>query len=324
MSRSSSVDQIFVPAESKESSRRAFLKGSLSCAAFAAGFVPSARALAQAFSLTDLRTPIVNPLDMYLYTVHMPPEFPSTWDFGFHGAPAIPSGFFGSGSDPWIGSIACVGQPLDPQGLVATADLVVRHESVNWISNPVAGYGPREIPSNLRIRCDMKQLSERGTEPVVVTYDNGQRQEIWDVVVRIAKEHPGGGIIDVTWLNGAGNSGLCDIEIAVKVDFTFTQRAAAGAAGRQVFLSSGIEWLSETNHPFVRRADTAISQRFALSTGAQGNFVPAVRDLGGSHIEARACSKNDRVNHSFTLAPKTQQTNPGFLESIKQIPPRKE
>lgn len=296
----------------------------MSCAAFAAGFVPSARAFAQAASLLELRTPIVSPLDMYLYTVHMPPEYPSTWDFGFHGAPAIPAGFFGTGSDPWIGTVACVGIPLDPQGQVPTADLMVRHEAVDWTTNPIAGYGPREIPKNFRFRCDMKQLSERGTEPVVVTYDNGRRQETWDVVVRIAKEHPGGGMIDITWLNATGNNGLCDIEIAVKVDFTFTQRLVGAATGRQVFLSSGIEWLSETNHPFARRADTMISQKFALSAGAHGNFIPAVRDLGGQQVEARACSKNERVSHSFSLAPQIQQNTPGILDTVKQMPLRKE
>jgi hypothetical protein len=320
---SSNANEIVVPAESANASRRGFLKGSLSCAAFAAGFVPSARAFAQAVSLAELRRPINRALQMWLYTIHMPPEFPSTWDFGFHGAPAIPAGFFGSGSDPWIGTIACVGIPLEPQGAVPTADLVVRHEALDWVPNPVSSYGPREIPNTFRIRCEMQQLSERGLEPVLVTYNSGQRQETWDVVVTISKEHPGGGLIDITWLSPTGNSGLCDIEIAVKVDFTFTLRTPGGP-GRQVGLASGIEWLSETNHPFARTADATISQRFLLSPGAQNNFLPAVRDLAGGQVEARACSKNATVSHSFSLAPRTQQPQPGVIDTFKQIPIRRE
>jgi hypothetical protein len=93
---------------------------------------------------------------------------------------------------------------------------------VEWIPNPEKRFGPAEIPQKFTLRCEMVQLSERGTEPITVTYDGGNRPEQWDVVVKLAKNHPGGGRIEITHINSDGNGGLADIEIAVKVAFQFS------------------------------------------------------------------------------------------------------
>jgi hypothetical protein len=301
-------------------SRRALLSSLPAFAGLLGGYVPSERAFAQALTAAELRTEITNPLEMWLYTLDMPPEFPSTWAFGYEGAPAIPGGFFDTNSDPWVGTIRCVGVPLEPQGHTPTADLVVRHEAVEWIPNPNLQYGPREIPKTFRIRCDMMKLHERMPDPIVVTYGNGQHQDLWNVVVTISKKHPGGGHIDIAWLNEDGSGGLCNIEIAVKVDFTFTNLTNQ----RQVVLSSKIEWLSETNHNFARFATPAASRLFNISPGADGRFIPSSRILSGEIVPTASKSCSSTVAHSFALAPLLLPAVPGSLLQILQFPQRKE
>src|SRR5262249_50903996 len=139
--------------------------------------------------LADLRRPMVNARQMPLYTIHMEPELGSTWLIGSAGAPPIPAGFFGPDSDPWSGPISCVGIPLAPTGPAPTADLVVQHEALEWIPNPETRYGPREIPKQFSLRCQMAQLHERVIEPLTVTYAGGKRTERWDVEVTLAKDH---------------------------------------------------------------------------------------------------------------------------------------
>jgi hypothetical protein len=285
------------------------------------GWTPSDKDKEFSLKAYDVRSPIVRPLDNWLYTIHMPSEYPSSWLFGFDNAPAIPSDFFGIGSDPWIGAISCVGVPLDSKGPNPTADLVVRHETIDWIPNPNGAAGPPEIPRNPRFRCEMHQLSERSAEPLSVTYDQGKRTERWDVAVRLAKHHPGGGHVDIQWINADGNGGLCDIEIAVKVDFTFTLQSPDGGK-KQLMLTSPVEWLSETNHSFLRRADAAMKSRFVISPSADGNFIPAAANLGPVLEGRGACSKNRQVAHSFTLAPQQVTGEWGTSSVIRRFPPR--
>lgn len=266
---------------------------------------------------------MVNPREMPLYTIHMEPEFGSTWQIGIGDAPPIPAGFFGQGSDPWVGPISCVGIPLDPSGDAPTADLVVQHEAIEWIPNPEKRFGPREIPKSYRLRCQMVRLHERAIQPLTVTYDSGKYSEKWDVEVTLAKEHPGGGMIEITKINPDGNGGFADIEIAVKVDFTFKQQKT----GEIVSFTSRIEWLSETDHEFTRWADPATLSQFHIPQTAQGNFIPASRSAGVNIDAVAKCSKNATVIHSFTLAP-TRETIAnvphGTLPHVRQFAPRRE
>ncbi len=202
------------------------------------------------------------------------------------------------------------------------ADLIVRHEQIEWIPNPETRYGPREIPKNFKIRCAMVKLHEKGTKPLVVTYDNGKRSESWDVEVNLAKNHPGGGMITITWVSPDGNSGLANIEIAVKVEFTFTQQGT----GKVLKVTSPTEWLSETGHEWTRYADAAAMKMFYIPKESQGNFIPASRYLGGSFQPLGKCSQNNQVKHSFTLAPtmETLKGAPaGMMPLIDRIPLRK-
>ena len=266
----------------------------------------------------ELRRPMKDTVDLPLYTIHMGPEFPSTWDFGWV-SPPLPAGIFGSGSDPWSGSISCVGDPLDPKGAAPTADLVVRHEKIRWVRNKESRFGPPEVPESYQLRCQMVQLSELGTEPVTVTYNGGQRPEKWNVRVELAKRHPGGGMIYITHLHNDGNGGLVNVEIAVKVSFVFSR------SGEEVVVDSGIEWLSETNLNFVRWAEPQMSERFFIPEESAGNFIPATANLGGRTQLRAACSKNRAVAHSFILAPVRSEVKGewGTFGDVWQFPERK-
>ncbi len=267
---------------------------------------------------SNLRRPMEDPVDMPLYTIHMAPEFPSTWDFG-RTSPPLPAGFFGPGSDPWSGSISCVGDPFDPEGVAPTADLIVRHEKIRWVRNKENRFGPPEIPAKYQLRCDMVELSEIGTEPATVTYDGGKRSEKWDVRIELAKRHPGGGLIYITHINQDGNGGFADIEIAVKVAFIFSR------GGEEVVAESAVEWLSETNHSFVRWLSPQMAERFFISPESEGNFIPATGIIeGGNWVRVgKSCARS--VTHSFILPPKRDEIQGawGTFADIWQFPERK-
>jgi hypothetical protein len=267
---------------------------------------------------SELRREMKDTVDVPLYTIHMEPEFPSTWLFG-GASPSLPAGLFGPGSDPWSGAISCIGDPFDKEGKAPTADLVVRHEKLRWIPNKESRFGAREVPEKFQLRCQMVKLSEVGTQPVTVTYNGGKRSETWNVRVELSKKHPGGGMIYITHVNPDGNGGLADIEIAVKVAFVFSRN------GTEVVAESGVEWLSETDHSFARWLDPKSSERFYLPSESVGSFIPATRFLNGEASAKGGCSKNDAVTHSFVLAPKSNEIKGdwGTFADIWQFPKRK-
>ena len=228
-------------------------------------------------------------------------------------------GLFGPGSDPWSGSISCVGDPLNKTGEAPTADLVVRRERLRWVANDESRFGPPQVPEKYQLRCEMVALSEIGTEAITVTYDQGKRPEQWDVRVELAKRHPGGGMIYITHVNPDGNGGLADIEIAVKVAFIFSHD------GEEVVAESRVEWLSETNHSFARWLDSKTTDRFYVPQYSVGSFIPAMAPVGGQTVTSAACSKNSAVAHSFILPPRRDELTDkwGTFRDVWQLPERR-
>lgn len=268
---------------------------------------------------SELRRPMVDTVDMPLFTLHMEPELPSTWLFGLN-SKSLPAGLFGHGSDPWSGGISCIGDPFDKKGKAPTADLIVRHERLKWVPNKETRFGAAEIPEKFQLRCQMVRLSEVGTQPITVTYDSGKRAEKWDVRVDLAKKHPGGGMIYITHINPDGNGGLCDIEICVKVAFIFSRKE------EEIVVESGIEWLSETNHEFVRWIDPKLAEKFYIPEESNGSFIPTVASIGGRQEVVGKCSKNSRVAHSFMLPPRENELKggvTGVFSDVWQFPERR-
>lgn len=98
---------------------------------------------------------------------------------------AIPSDFFGPGSDPFVGRVNFGGVPLGSfKGRdVGDADTIVRRGAPP-ASNP-AGAAPIELI----------QLSLQSVDPITVTYEGGRRSERWSVEVSPSRSVPSRGEI---------------------------------------------------------------------------------------------------------------------------------
>ena len=171
-------------------------------------------------------------------------------------------------------------------------------DPVIWVPNPEKG--PPEIPLHDTIRAELVALTEESTDPIVVTYDKGQRPELWHVTAVLADDHPGGGHITITSVNEPdGNGGKCDMEIAVKVDFIFERLPPF--EHRMVILRPEVEWLSETDHSFLRWVDQKTMDEYLIPARALGDFVPTSRSVDGRTEVLASKSCNRSVQHAFTL-----------------------
>jgi hypothetical protein len=87
----------------------------------------------------------------------------------------IPSGFFGPGSDAFLGFFRLSGIPFHE----TTADTVVRRLSDFNIT------GKNDAPVTIPIQIVMLSLATV-TNPITVTYNQGQNPELWDVRVSLS------------------------------------------------------------------------------------------------------------------------------------------
>jgi len=99
----------------------------------------------------------------------------------------LPPGFFGPGSDPFIGHLELQGDPLQtmPPGILGPADTIVVRPQI------------AELPSNNIVPVQIVALSLVSIQPITVTYDGGQNPELWDVRVSLSSSNaqPQGQII---------------------------------------------------------------------------------------------------------------------------------
>lgn len=129
------------------------------------------------------------------------------------GASPIPADFFGPGSDPFVGQVNFVGQPLgtflgQPTG---PADTIVQR--LGDATLPV-------IPSSDTVPIQIVALSLTSIEPIVVTFNGGQNPTQFDVQVGLGLP-PSNGNMQINHTNPEG--GTYDANIAVCPLFTFTQ-----------------------------------------------------------------------------------------------------
>ncbi len=95
----------------------------------------------------------------------------------------IPANFFGPGSDPFVGRIILVGQPLNtqPPGILGATDTIVRRNGPVFLPDPdSAGQIPIEIVA----------LNLVSVQPIVVTYNGGTNPELWNVQVNLSRAAP--------------------------------------------------------------------------------------------------------------------------------------
>lgn len=203
-----------------------------------------------------------------------PPDYHRTWigfpflnEVIFGGAnPAIPAGFFGPGSVPFIGTVAYQGDRGDIP-VVYWADTLTRRPRDPFAPSDLPPAGPVDVP------IEIVALSLVSVNPITVTYNNGNPPEKWrmDISPSVLWPQPLGSLsVRKTHANG----GTFDSNIPVRTHFTFTRNndlAERLMDNGQIFL------MSSTGDHWVHTVDPSLD----IYVPAGANFVPGVRDLGG-------------------------------------------
>jgi hypothetical protein len=93
--------------------------------------------------------------------------------FGVGTNPPLPAGFFGPGSDPFVGKVLFRGAPLDtlPPGALGDADTIVRR---------LGDCGLPGIGAQCTVPIEIVALHLVSVKPIVVTFGGGSPQ-LWDV-----------------------------------------------------------------------------------------------------------------------------------------------
>jgi hypothetical protein len=120
--------------------------------------------------------------------------------------PPIPADFFGPGSDPFEGQVACNGE--DPVSDATT-------------ERNTQGHVPPPYPSSDTVELELKELALVSVEPITVTYDGGMHPELWDVEVDLSAISPPPGMLNATKTHC--NGGTYTAEVYVQPRFTFTK-----------------------------------------------------------------------------------------------------
>ena len=119
----------------------------------------------------------------------------------------IPSGFFGPGSDPFVGTVALGGLPIGP-GLT---DTVVQRMDPG---PPSGGSGP--------INIELVALNLVSVMPITVTFNGGSTSSTWDVAIGLQPTPDSLGTIQVGHNDPSGGifiSGLLNVNLVL----TFTE-----------------------------------------------------------------------------------------------------
>jgi hypothetical protein len=113
---------------------------------------------------------------------------------------SINRGFFGPGSDAFLGFIRLRGSPIDPATLGTTDTIIIRPEAINVVENA------RQVTAELRFLA----LELVSVNPITITYDQGHNPELWDVRVSLRDNQPEGGRITIKQTSGlAARMKLC-------------------------------------------------------------------------------------------------------------------
>ena len=128
----------------------------------------------------------------------------------------IPPGFFGPGSDPFLGRANFQGVPLGPDLLGNTDTIVNRLDKANF-GGPT---GTDTVP------IEIVALSLVSSDPITVTYNGGQSPELWDVQVGLSDVPQQQGTMTITQADA--NGGTYDANLFVIPKFTFTRTDPPG------------------------------------------------------------------------------------------------
>jgi hypothetical protein len=118
----------------------------------------------------------------------------------------IAADFFGPGSDPFDGTVACKGD--DP-----VSDTTIERTS--------QGHVPPPYPSSDTVDIELVELDLKSVEPIKVSYDGGLYEEEWDVEVDLSGISPPPGTLSATKTDC--NGGTYSSTLPVQPRFTFTK-----------------------------------------------------------------------------------------------------
>lgn len=136
----------------------------------------------------------------------------STTSYSFLDTP-LPADFFGTGSDPFDGTVMLQGSPIDPQNFGPADTIVRRMEDIC----------PTEIGKSVMVEVQIVSLNLVSTEPITVTFDDGRAPEEWDLQVCLSSQPQPMGSITITL--DEEDCGTFDSNIPVVPKFTFIRRA---------------------------------------------------------------------------------------------------
>ena len=185
-------------------------------------------------------------------------------------SPAIPAGFFGTGSDPFEGSVYLRGEPLGPTefGDFGSADTLVRRAAEPFHRCDLPSATPATVDA------EVVALNLKSTQPITVTYNGGQDPEEWDVAVDLSDIAPAAGSVDAvkTHCNGGTYTSI----LHVQPRFTFTKVADPGQVR---VLDTGLEeippvTLVQGDSPWT----SDVSDTLGLPNVVCTDFHPGIED----------------------------------------------
>ncbi|MBI4716272.1 MAG: hypothetical protein HY763_00545 [Planctomycetes bacterium] len=220
-----------------------------------------------------------------------PPDYHETWlpydhlteqsgvDFGSPSNPPIPAGFFGPGSDPFLGHVSLRGAPLDPANLGQTSAVLRRTADPTF---------PVDLPGTMgTVPIEIVQLSLVSANPITVTYGGGSPEQ-WDVRVDLSPTvTPPPGSLTATKTHP--NGGTYDSVIHVQPRFTFVRQSLPGTAVLDTG-SAGLPFyqFQFSNVPYVQVVNPSLAASIVVYPGAQ--WVGGVEEQPSSGQQRRVPS----------------------------------
>jgi hypothetical protein len=210
----------------------------------------------------------------------VPGQFIDTWktepggcqQFGVPDSPAIPAGFFETGSDAFMDEICLEGVPLGPTpfGDFGEADTLILRTQDPFDRCDLPDTNPVVVP------IEIVALSLKSVSPINVVVNPGMQQVAWDVVVDLSAFPPPPGQLTAT--RDHCNGGMYSSILNVQPRFTFTK---VGDPGEVRVLDTGDPILginhttfdaSAMQSPWVHDVDPPFDTTLDLCTTFHGGF----------------------------------------------------
>jgi hypothetical protein len=178
-------------------------------------------------------------------------------EFGTPAIPPIPADFFGPGSDPFEGQVALEGVPFQPVTFGNASTLFQRFDFPVMPDDPIGAEGMVEV--------EIVDLSLRGIDPIIVTYNGGLDPEEWFLTMELA-ENQVSGTLHATKTHE--NGGFFEAAMPVSPHLTFVREPGTERVLEE--LQVDMAWIDPM--PFVHQVDPSLD----IIAPSNGFFVPGV------------------------------------------------